>query len=98
MAFAGGDVTKSVFTNPSAAHKNGIKGQLSYMHRFDSGTLKMAVSLKNGHNANHKNTSQRIEALETIDVERAITHIPTIPPLHLVCSIEMSLRTKQHFP
>lgn len=81
MAFAGGDVTKSVFTNPSAAHKNGIKGQLSYMHRFDSGTLKMAVSLKNGHNANHKNTSQRIEALETIDVEsRDYTHSDNTTP------------------
>ena len=84
MPLCNGGMTKRVFTVPSSIHANGLKAQLSYLQRFDSGTLKVAVSLKNGHRANNKNMSVFIDqegqaeapAVETQDY----THSDNLSP------------------
>lgn len=69
MAFNSGDITKQVLTSPSAMHANGIKGQLSYIRRFETGTMKVAVSLKDGHNSYRKMMRQLFTNNDITDVE-----------------------------
>lgn len=85
MEFTDGDVEKSVVTNPSPIHSNGIKGQVSYIYRLKRGTLKFAGSLRNGHRAIKKNMSQKFSGITSDEVNATdFTHSDNLSPAFLI--------------
>ncbi len=81
MAFNSGDMIKNTVTLPSAMHTNGIKGQLSFLHRFENGTLKIAASLRSGHDAHSKMMRQFFQN-SNVDGKEAsdFTHTDNMSP------------------
>lgn len=67
MIFDDATITKTENSLPSKQRSANINGKLSFLHRFQHGTLKTAVSLRHNHDRNHNRMTQDYSNTEIID-------------------------------